>query len=209
MRTFTANFKTQAARKDGAILYSILEIDWGGTTGTKYYLDRASTDFKTADSKRVPASGIGNSLVMQCPSISLSLKEDQVGAVDQCSIVLNDASGEIGAILNSGEMQRKLVTIWRLFDDASTVWPTDAAQVFTGTLRPFDYTTQDNQITLNLGDLGPLLAKDISCIADSSIFTQLPQSSQDKNISLCWGRAQRVEALTAELHIKLVRDCAK
>lgn len=194
MRTFTANFAAQAASKS-AKPYQILEIDWGGTVGTKYYLDRLPTDFSTNDGKRAPPSGIGNSKVTAWAPVSLSLKEGQVGATDQTSVTLDDAGGELTAILNGGEMQRKLVTIWRLFDDPSTVWPTDAAQSFTGTLRPFDYSAQNNQITLNLGDLGPLLAKDVSCLAKTSIFSKLPPASQDKNIPLCWGRAQRVEAL--------------
>ncbi|HUY89098.1 MAG TPA: hypothetical protein VMV10_10215 [Pirellulales bacterium] len=194
MRTFTAHFAAQAASKS-AKPYQILEIDWGGTVGTKYYLDRLPTDFSTNDSQRVPSTGIGNSKVTAWAPVSLSLKEGQVGATDQTTVTLDDAGGEITTILNGGEMQRKLVTIWRLFDDPSTVWPTDAAQIFTGTLRPFDYSAQNNQITLNLGDLGPLLAKDISCLAESSIFSTLPPASRDKNIPLCWGRAQRVEAL--------------
>ena len=194
MRTLTAHFAAQAASKS-AKPYQILEIDWGGTVGTRYYLDRLPSDFSTNDGKRVPASGIGNSKVTAWGPVSLSLKEGQVGATDQTSVTLDDAGGELTAILNGGEMQRKLVTFWRLFDDPTTVWPTDAAQIFTGALRPFDYSAQNNQITLNLGDLGPLLAKDISCLAENSIFAKLPPASQDKNIPLCWGRAQRVEAL--------------
>lgn len=196
MRTFTANFLAQAARKDGARPYQILEIDWGDPTGKKYYLDRPnnSTSFHTQDNSRAPAV-IENSLVVQWPSVGLSLKEGQVGATDQTSVVLNDADGALTAILNSKEQQRSLVTLWRLFDDASTVWPGDAAQIFNGVLRPFDWSAQNNQITLNLGDLGPLLAKDVSCIATNLIFSKLPQTSQDKNIPLCWGLTQRVEAL--------------
>lgn len=192
-RSFTTNFKTAAASKS-AKPYQVLEIDWGGVTGTKYYLDRSSDSF-TASGTRVPASGIGNSLVMQWPSVGIALNESQVGATSQTQVVLDDYSGEITAILNSTERQRKLVTLYRMFDDDSVVWGTDNALMATFSLRPFDWSSQDNQITLNLGDLGPLLGKSISFVATSDVFANVPQESQDKSIPLCWGVAQRVEAL--------------
>ena len=183
-RSLTANFTTAAASKS-AKPYLILQIDWGGATGTKYYLDRSSSSF-SATGTRVPASGIGTAMVMQWPQVSIALNESQVGAVAQSQVVLNDASGEITAILNLEEKQRKLVSVWRMFDDDSVVWSTDAALMFTGCLRPFDWTAKDNQITLNIGDLGPLLAKSISFTATSTIFTSIPVETRDKNIPLCW-----------------------
>src|SRR5487761_327972 len=118
-RTFTANFNTMCAKKASSF-YNILEIDWGGSTGVKYYLDRPSNSF-TASGARVPASGVDpNVLVTQWPACSLSLKEGQIGATDQTSVTLDDAAGALTAILNIEDKQRKLVTLWRLFDDPST-----------------------------------------------------------------------------------------
>ncbi len=193
-RTFPNHFITAAASKS-ARPYQVLQIDWDGATGTKYYLDRASESFANNDGSRAPSSGIGGALVTQWPAVSISLKEGQIGATDQCSVMLDDHEGEITALLNGNEQQRRLVTVWRMFDDASVVWPTDAAKLFTGCLRPFDWSGKDNQITLNLGDLGPLLAKDISCIASDSVFGTIPNEYKDRNIPLCWGYAQRVEAV--------------
>ncbi|HEX5442617.1 MAG TPA: hypothetical protein VFW87_02255, partial [Pirellulales bacterium] len=201
-RTFTNNFKTMCAKK-AASFYNVLEIDWGGTTGTVYYLDRPSNSF-TASGQRIPASGVDASvLVMQWPACSLSLKEGQIGSTAQTQVVLNDQAGALTAILSAAEQQRKLVTLWRLFDDPSTVWPTDAAQIFTGVLRPFDWKASSNEITLSIGDLGPLLAKSISVTASANIFSAannpngnpIFQAYQDKQIPLCWGYAQRVEAV--------------
>src|SRR3569623_3849485 len=177
MRSFTSNFTTAAASKS-ARPYQVLQVDWGGGIGTKYYLDRTSNSFMVTDAYRVPASNLGAALVVQWPSIGISLKEEQVGATDQCSVVLDDYQGEITAILNGAEQQRVLVTVWRMCDDASVQWPTDAARMFTGILRPFDWTAKDNQLTLNLGDLGPLLAKDVSCIASASVFGAAPVASR-------------------------------
>lgn len=193
-RTLTAAFKTMAAKK-GLSCYSVLEIDWGGTAGIRYYLDRPASSF-AATGQRVPASGVdARVLVTQWPACSLSLKEGQIGATDQTSVTLNDQDGALTAILNSVDQQRKLVTLWRLFDDPSTVWPTDAADILTGVLRPFDWKGSDNTITLNIGDLGPLLAKSVAVTASKTIFTNVFPAYQDKQIPLCWGYAQRVEAV--------------
>ncbi|HEV3023816.1 MAG TPA: hypothetical protein VGX76_15180, partial [Pirellulales bacterium] len=194
MRSFTTHFTAQAALKQAAP-YLILEIDWGGSVGTKYYSDRPCVDdtyFATQDGKRFPGDG-GTSLVdapkvLQWPQIALALKEGAVGAVEQTSVVLDDTAGALTAILNGGVYQRVIVAVWRLFDDSSTVWPNDAALIFSGSLLPFDWTIKDNQVTLNLGDAGRLLQRDISCIANSTTipptgvypYEACPPESQDK-----------------------------
>lgn len=194
-RTLTASFMNLAAGKS-AKPYQVLEVDWGGTTGTRYYLDRPANSFLTQDNYRLPTSGVDDTVrVLQWPACSLSMKEGQIGATDQAQVVLDDAAGAITAILNTIDQQRKLVTVWRMFDDPFCFWGNDNAEILTGVLRPFDWTAQNNQITLNIGDLGPLLAKSISCPATAAVFRNIPNQYQDKNIPLCWGYAQRVEAV--------------
>lgn len=194
-RTLTANFLAQCQNKS-AKPYLVLEVDWGGGTGTKYYLDRPANSFVTQDSFRIPASGVDASvMVLQWPATSLSLKEGQIGATDQTQVVLDDAGGALTAVLSAAEQQRKLITVWRMFDDPSCLWGTDNAEILTGVVRPFDWSANDNQLTLHVGDLGPLLAKSISCPATSAVFPSIPNAWQDKNIPLAWGYAQRVEAV--------------
>jgi len=192
-RTFPADFTAVMDDKSSAP-YMILEIQWAGVTLTKYYLDRGSTDF-TASGTRVPTSGIGTSKVMEWGGIGLSLKEGQVGAVDQTAIKLDDAAGELTAILNLECKQRKTIKVWRMFDDATVTWPADAALMLQGTLRPFDWSGADNQLTLNIRDGSDLLTHDVSCIAKQAVFTTIPKESRDRNIPLAWGNAKRVEAL--------------
>lgn len=193
-RTLTNAFETAAAKKNSAP-YLVLEVDWGPLTGVQYYLDRPPGAFNVQDGFRIPTTNVGAALVVNWGHISLALKEGQIGATDQTSVTLDDYQGQITAILNQAEQQRRIVTIYRMFDDPTVVWNNDKAVVLVGCLRPFDWTAKDNQITLNLGDIGPLLAKDISCVASKIVFPKIPTESQDKNIPLCWGRAQRVEAL--------------
>lgn len=197
-RSFTANFLAQAKSKS-ARPYEVLEVDWGGTTGTVFYLDRSAASFVNNDGHRLPASGVdANVLVTQWPAVSLLLKEGAVGATDQTQVTLDDAAGALTAILNSQEQQRRLVRLWRMFDDPSCVWGTDNALILTGCLRPFDWTAKDNQLVLKIGDLGPLLAKSISCTANNTVFPNIPNAYQDRNLPLAWGYAQRVEAVLVE-----------
>ena len=202
MRNFTANFLAQCDLK-GSTPYLVMEIDWGSGYGTKYYMDRPPATL-TAAGTRGPT--IETPHVIQWPQIALSLKEGQVGAVESCSVTIDDTGHAISDILNNSVQQRSIVAIWRLFDDASTVWPTDAALMFSGTLLPFDWTIKDNKVTLNLGDASRLLQRDLSCTANqttipnSGAFPWLacPPESNDKNIPLGWGTAQRVEALLVQ-----------
>ena len=194
-RSFTTHFLAQAKSKS-ARPYHVLEVDWGGATGTVYYLDRPAASFINNDGDRLPATGVDNNvLVLQWPAVSLSLKEGAIGATDQTQVTLDDAQGALTAILNSQEQQRRLVRVWRMFDDPSCQWNRDAGLILAGCLRPFDWTAKDNQLVLKIGDLGPLLAKSVSCTANGTVFPNVPNDYQDRNIPLCWGIAQRVEAV--------------
>src|SRR5204862_1058338 len=117
--------------------YLVLEIDWPSPAGTLYYLDRPSNSF---DASGTRAPTVETPKVIEWPRISLSLKEGQVGATEQCQVTLDDTGGAVTSILNGGVKQRSVVAVWRLFDDPTTVWPDDAALIFSGTLRPFDWS---------------------------------------------------------------------
>src|SRR5215469_15067326 len=100
MRSFTANFLTQAKSKS-ARPYQVLEVDWGGTAGTRYYLDRPANSFVNNDGHRVPAGVDANVLVLEWPAVSIALKEGAIGATDQTQVTLDDKGGALTAILNS------------------------------------------------------------------------------------------------------------
>lgn len=196
MRTFTANFLAQAKSKS-ARPYQVLEVDWGGAAGTAFYLDRPAASFVNNDGRRAPAVD-ANVMVLQWPVVSLALKEGAIGATEQTQVTLDDAHGALTAILNTQEQQRRIVRVWRMFDDPSCQWERDNGLLLAGCLRPFDWTAKDNQLVLSIGDLGPLLAKSIACTASNAIFPYVPNDYQDRNIPLAWGYAQRVEAVCVE-----------
>src|SRR5258708_32359004 len=99
MRTFTANFLAQCDLK-ASTPYVVLEIDFGGATGTKYYMDRPTSTL-TAAGTRAPAT-VEAPRVVEWPRIELSLKEGQVGATEQCAVTLDDTGGGVPTIIKRG-----------------------------------------------------------------------------------------------------------
>lgn len=204
-RNLTASFIAQSKRRDGPRPFSVLEVDWliSGTVTPKFYADRPLSGFSHAAS--APAA-IEASLVLQWPSVSLSLAEGAIGYQNQCSVTLDDTSGALTALLSGSDQQRQLVKIWRMFDDSTCTWGTDNGLILTGVIRPFSWTGKDNQITLNIGDVGPLLAKSMSFPASANIFSTahnpggvaITDAYRDKQLPIGWGVPQRVEAICVQ-----------
>ncbi len=191
-RSFTSAFTTRMLEAHQRP-YLILEIQWGGETGTKYYIDRPSGTFE-ATGTRIPT--VEAAYVVDWGTLGQSLKEMQVGAVDTITLKLEDRAGIISAILSGDTpQQRKTVKIYRLFDEDDTVWPTDAAMIFVGITKPFSYSETDNVISFSVEDPARQLIGTSECLAREAIFTDIPQESVDKNIPLVWGKAERVPAV--------------
>jgi hypothetical protein len=191
-RSFTSAFTTRMLEAHQRP-YLVLEIQWGGDTGTKYYIDRPAGTFE-ATGTRIPT--VEAAYVVDWGTLGQSLKEMQVGAVDTITLKLEDRAGIISAILSgTTPQQRKTVKIYRLFDENDTVWPTDAALVFIGITKPFSYSETDNVISFSVEDPARQLIGTTECLAREAIFTDIPQDSVDKNIPLVWGKAERVPAV--------------
>ena len=190
-RTLTANFQTAAANKSGGKPYLILEIQW--TSGTRYYLDRPTGTFD-ATGTRHPAT-IQDQLVLDWGETALEMREGIIGGVDTLTIRIADVSKAIMAILEAANQQRREVKIWRLFDDSTCVWTTDAALMFHGTLKPFGWKIDENAVSLQVEDIGHKLLKTIGHSASEAIFEYVPPEYRDRHLPLVYGRAERAEAV--------------
>lgn len=196
MRTFTSNFLAQAALPSNAP-YLVLEIQWGGAVGTKYYLDRLPDQFE-ASGDRCPMV-IDSPLVVSWGEIGLTLKEMEIGTVDALTLRIADDAGKVTRDL-TGEtpQQRKLVKIYRMFDHSSVEWGTDEGCVFVGTTKPFGWTESDNVVTIEVEDASRLLTRSLDCPASVAVFENVTPEYQDRNIPTVWGRAERVEAILVD-----------
>lgn len=195
-RTFPADFQAQTAQASSRP-YLVLQIDWHGEPGTKYYLDRPATSFSSAG-QRVPDSGLSGAMVVEWGQIALTLREMQVGSVDELTIKLHDGGGELTADLEAVLQQRAEVTIWRMFDHPDVTWPADAAKIFVGSLKPFAWTESERVVSLPLEDISRRLFRTVEFPARKRVFPKIDPDHEDRNIPLCWGRAQRVEAVLVE-----------
>lgn len=190
MRSFTSDFAAQLLRSH-VRPYFVLEIQWD--SGTKYYVDRESDDFD-ASGTRLPT--VETAKVTSWGSMAMTLKEQQVGAIDSVAISIQDADGDITTLLG-GEtsQQRRVVKIWRMFDEDAVTWPTDAALIFAGTTSRHTYNEADNTVSLEVQDPSRRLLGSTGTIAGRDIFENVDPDYEDRVIPTVWGYAQRVEAV--------------
>lgn len=208
MRTYTDNFNTQLLAGHSKP-YLVLEIEWGsppsfgafhGTQiGTYFYLDREQDSFETLDSDRFPdpiANKVAAALVVDWGVQTLTLKEDQVSAIDSITIKIEDRNGQLTTFLGGQlEQQNKTVKIWRMFDDPSVLWSRDKALMFEGITKPHTYNEADNTITFQVDDPSRQVIGTLQCLATQDVFPLIQSEYQDRNVPTVWGIANRVEGV--------------
>ena len=202
-RTFTTNFSNQLTSTNSKP-YFVLQVDWYVNDAaypdyvkTRYYLDRPSNSFD-ATGVRIPSLNVSECKVIDWGQVKLTLRENQVGAVDDFSIKIEDHTNEIRDYLDTYVQQRELITIYRMFDADTVVWPTDRAKIFVGCIKPYSWTEQDGVITIPLEDISKRILATIELRPDRNAFLGLPQSGENKNIPLVWGSADRVPAVLVD-----------
>lgn len=216
VRTYPTAFAGHLTDKNTAP-YFILEVQWGTPFGTKYYMDR-KTDSFSASGTRCPDT-VEDSLVVDWGQIGLQLKEMQIGAVDSLTLKIEDHGGEISAMLNAGTpkaisdllgtggtlnvlnpLQKRIVRIWKMFDTDDVTWHGGSsgasdALVFVGTTKPFAWSESGNVITIEVEDPSRLLTASVGQPASLDVFSKVTADYQDRCLPICWGYAERVEAV--------------
>src|SRR6185312_3324030 len=102
-RTFTTNWINQALAPANAP-YCVLEIEWGGENPNTYYLDREQDSFLNNDGNRFPnpeSNTVSACLVTDWGQVTLTLREEQAGAMDSVTIKLQDKDGELTNLLTN------------------------------------------------------------------------------------------------------------
>lgn len=121
-RTLTSAAATEAAKSSGAQPIYILQIDWGGATGTKYYSDRELSSPVTAEAR-----------VMSWGNIQTEAKPDHVGGHGQVSVELLDTDHSLQNLFDT----QPGVTAKRAFVKlyfGGTTWGTDDITLFAGVI---------------------------------------------------------------------------
>ncbi len=194
-RNFTSNFEAACGDRQSRP-YFVLQIDWYDgteTPDTVYYLDRPDDSF-LASGTRVPTVE-GRALVVDWGKLRLTLRDKDVGGVDELTLRIGDPEHVIWNKLTGRVQQRQVVTIWRMFDADGVVWPTDAAKMFVGTMKPFAWSEANGEVTIPLVDFSKRLLVQVECLARKAVFEDVPPECEDKNIPLVWGEARRVPAV--------------
>lgn len=185
-RSFTDEFTTRMLEAHQRP-YLVLKVEWEG--GTKYYIDR-EPDTYSASGKRYPDE-IEDGLVVDWGTIGMTLRETQIGSVDSLTIKVEDRDGELTDILNFQPQQRKLVSIYRMFDEDDVLWPDSAALVFLGVTRPFEYSETDNVVTFQVDDPAKRYVGKLEKRATKAIFPTIPPEYENKNIATGFGYVDR------------------
>lgn len=190
-RTFPAYFLDQALAQHN-MPYMVLEVQWGGAIGTKYYIDREQGAFE-AVGLRHPT--VENCLVVDWGVPGQTLREMQVGSVDSITIKIEDRGGALQTIFNDSPQQHRTVKVWRMFDNDFVTWPDSAGLIFVGVTKPFSYTETDNVVSFEVEDPARQLVGTVETRATRALFSSVAPEHEDKNIPLVWGYAERVEGV--------------
>jgi hypothetical protein len=192
MRTFTANFDTVRSRTH-LKPYFVMEVEW--SSGTKYYIDRDTTEF-SATGTRIPTGA--ETRISEWPTIVIQLRENQVNSVDTLTISLWDADKAVKALIDADIQQRRAVRVWMLYDDPLTVWPTDAALLMNGSTKPFSFRESSQSLTFQVEDSSARLIQQVGKVADNTTFPQVPAEHRDRTLPIIYGSPRRVEMICVD-----------
>lgn len=124
-RTLTSPATTEAAKTSGAFPRHILEVQWGGATGTKYY---SGEDLTLAG----PTTVSGR--VLEWGQIQQSGEPQKVGGHGQVTLRIADPDLSLKTLIETKPgPQNKYVYIHLFFE--GTTWPTDRVTIFGGVIE--------------------------------------------------------------------------
>jgi len=193
VREFTADYLARASAKSSRP-YMILEVNWGtaSSPALKYYSDRTAADFE-ATGVRSPT--LESALVLEWGETAMELTDNQSLSYGTRTIALEDTQGDIRWMLDASIKQLKYTRIYRLFDHESTVWPDDAAIVFSGSIEPHTFTEDGCKVSFAMKDISSQFIRALELAIPNNVFAKLPLGSQGRCFPLALGRVHRMKCL--------------
>ena len=158
-RSLTTPATTEKNKANGAQPIYILQIDWGGGTGTKYYAGEALSSPVTAEGR-----------VMDWGSVQISAEPGRTGGHGQVQITLADPDLVLrGLIETKPGPQNKKCYIHLYF--GGTTWSMDRITIFGGIIdTPCEWDDKTAQWKLSLKGLEALYNKQIGRYIDRDAF---------------------------------------
>jgi hypothetical protein len=128
-RLLTADAQTESARQDGAELVRVLEIQWGGSIGTRYYSDIPL--YGDLVDPLNPDPVLAEPRVLDWGTIDLQAEPGTVGGHGAVTLSLADPDHVFDSLFKTKPgIQNKLVYIHLYY--RGTVWPDDRVTLFGG-----------------------------------------------------------------------------
>lgn len=175
VRTLTANAATEAAKATGAFPRRILEIQWGGATGTLYYSDEP---LATADGDPVNAAGI----VLDWGELHLQAEPGRIGGHGDVKLELADSDYTLKTLFETEPgPQNKTAYIHLWF--VGTTWPTDRVTLFGGMLTaPLSFEMTRGAWSVSVKGFEHLLDREIGLRMTGGIFPEIACNPQEGTI---------------------------
>jgi len=180
-RTLTAATTTEKNKVTGAFPRWILEIQFGGATGNKYYAEELLHG-------PVPCEG----RVVNWGQLQLSAEPGKIGGFDQLTITMEDSDRELRSLFESFPgVQNKLAYVYLWFE--GTDWELDRITLFAGVLSaPLSWNDRDTNWSISMKGLQEYFDKSVGRLIKQEDFSEVNCTECDgKAIPIIYGNPCR------------------
>ena len=180
-RTLTSAATTAKNTTNGAFPIYVLEIQWGGGTGTKYYAGEVLTSPVTAEGR-----------VIDWGSIQIGAEPGRAGGHGQVQITLADPDLALKPLLETSPGPINKKAFIHLFFSGGT-WPTDRVTIFGGVLdSPCEWDDARAQWRIAFKGLESLYNRQVGRYIDRDIFNDVACSEcEGQIIPIAYGNPVR------------------
>lgn len=181
MRSYSAAFTAERGKASTSPIY-VLEVEWGGGIGTKYYSDVAYA----------PGGGVTVTEAIANLSDFTSALAEEKGQISDISISLLDPSRTIFGYADSVAVQACKCTLYQQF--AALAWA-QKEKIYSGIVRGIKWSESDFSTVLDITDRLSWYNRELGYVADKSIFSEIGKEDENRVFPIVIGRCERVPAV--------------
>jgi len=180
-RPITAAAATEGAKVTGAFPRLILQVNWTGTTGTKFYAEEALTSPVIAEGR-----------ILKFGQSSLEMRGGRIDQQASMPIKISDVDGVIRGLMNTSPgVQSKNAFVYLFYE--GTTWPDDAVTIFGGVLTtPMSWRENDPAWDLVIRGFEQHFNRDLGFVMNRIDFPEVDCSQcEGEIIPIAYGRPVR------------------